>query len=275
MKLIDAIKNVVRPVATSSSDFSAPCEAINESLGLQSPFYYPDELDERLKAYPIFNWTCTDQSVGLDALWLDGEPVGATYRSSRRGAYQVEWLSQDIADRVRTVIASYADDAKQVKLVDPEEDIGETFHVDFVGQTFQERGFYQGRPVRALVWYDNAYHTPVETRSADRPYFERTPYNSDLYGKVLVQDGGEQRLILITEYELPFNVTKFEVGSRIEVTQGIHKGKAGVVLERTKPNRWTESFYWLVEFDDRKPDAAEYEGRHHFYEDEMKIEGTV
>jgi len=107
MKLIDAIRRVERPEAAAPWDFSAPIPEMCSDLSINEIHSYPEELLSRLKEYPIFNWLCTDEMVGLSALYLDGEPVGACYRSGRKMGYIFKWISGDTANKTRDVLLSY------------------------------------------------------------------------------------------------------------------------------------------------------------------------
>lgn len=257
MKLIDAIRNVIRPVPTHAWEFSPPDEAITESLGISGTMYFfPDELRERLKAYPIFNWQCTDEHVGLDALYLDGEPVGCTYRSARKNPYEVEWLSVEIAAKVRQVILSYAAKEHQPALVDPEQDIGEDFRVHFVGQPLTKDAFFEGRPVTIVGGYD------IMSRDAPK-------YGDPNYNKFIVLDQGEERTVAPGDLHFAFNVKPLAVGTRVIVATDIHKGKTGTIIEHD-PNA---GHCWLVQFDNRAPDAKEFEGKHWHWPFELQIIG--
>lgn len=107
MKLFDAILRVKRPEEPALWDFTAPIPEICRELSIDEIHNYPEDLLTRLKEYPIFNWLCTDEHVGLSALYLDGEPVGACYRSGRKMGYVFKWLSYDAANRTRDVLLSY------------------------------------------------------------------------------------------------------------------------------------------------------------------------
>ena len=107
MNLIEAIKRVERPEAKSSWSFSAPIERLCSDLSLQEMWDYDDELNRRLKAYPLFDWLCTDEMVGLYAIYLDGEPMGCYYRSGRKMGYEFYWLSPETADAVRQTLLQY------------------------------------------------------------------------------------------------------------------------------------------------------------------------
>lgn len=206
MKLIDAIRNVVRPENPDKWDFMVCGDEINRDLNIDGMYFYPEELSARFKAYPIYQWICTDTYVGLMALYLDNEPVGCTYQSSRKGGMEVEWISREIANTVRTVVCSYMENTDTASILDPDQDIGDDFNVQFTGQALTDDGFYEGRPVKVLVQYDSIRTTPPGSRRKGHSYLENAPYGHKNYGCVKIQDGDEQRVIPITEFKMAFNV---------------------------------------------------------------------
>lgn len=107
MKLIDAIKQVKRPESRGAWDNAVEIEEVCTELALREIWNAPNELYDRFKQYPLFNWLCTDEMVGLYALYLDGEPVGAYYRPGRKMSYNFMWLSQEAASTVRACLVSY------------------------------------------------------------------------------------------------------------------------------------------------------------------------
>jgi hypothetical protein len=207
MKLIDAIRNVTRPAAPDPWRHSAPLEEICEALGIQYDWNEPEELQSRLQSYPIFNWLCTDTHVGLNAIYLDGEPVGASMQTARKSSANVEWISAEDARRVRDAIMSYREE-KLFDLIKPDTEIGDDASVAYVGQALTSEGFYQGRPVKALVWYDglSSRSTEEKYRQPGRAYFEAVPYADEKSNCVLVQDGDEQRIIPVEEFRIALNV---------------------------------------------------------------------
>ena len=207
MKLIDAIRNVTRPAKPDAWRHSAPLEEICEALGIQYDWNEPEELQSRLQSYPIFNWLCTDTHVGLNAIYLDGEPVGSSMQVARKNSTNVQWISAEAARRVRDAILSYREE-QVFDLILPDEEIGDDAGVAYVGQALTDEATYQGRPVKALVWYDGlaSRSTPEEYRREGRPYFEAVPYKDEKSNCVLIQDGDEQRIIPVEEFRIALNV---------------------------------------------------------------------
>lgn len=209
MKLIDALRNVNRPADDRycTVDFSEICTEIGISASVS--WNTPDELDQRFKSYPLATWCCTDTHVGYHAIWMDGEPVGYSFQSARKSDTSFRWISQEVVDRMRAVIMSYNEPENTSQFLDPNEDISEFYTVSYVSQLLTDEGFYEGRSVKALVRYDGltTWSTPAKYRSPDRAYTVAVPYEDPKHNCVLVQDGDEQRIIPISEFKIPINVT--------------------------------------------------------------------
>lgn len=184
MKLLEAIMFVRRPEEERTWDNPAPIQEMAEALGIQNPFYDSGTvLDERFKAYPIFNWRCTDEHVGLDALYLDGEPIGCIYRSARKASYEFQWISPEVIEKARSVILESIEWEKP-KILDPMEEIGDTGTVRYAGEALTNKGLYNGKQVVAVQWID-------ERMGTDR---------------VKVTDFNETWVIPVNQFEIPFNV---------------------------------------------------------------------
>lgn len=205
MKLIDAIKNVIRP-ETNRWQNSAPLDEICSSLGISRPWDESDELDEKLKSYPLFDWLCTDTHVGLYALYLGDKPVGCTMQTARKNSIEVRWLSNEAAEEVRTFILS-CDKHSNVALIDPEEEVGVPNGVSYTSQLLTDDGFYQGRPVKVLVRYDRVgITTDPKYRRPGHSYCVAVGWDASEGNHLLVQDGDEQRLIPVKDFEIPLKV---------------------------------------------------------------------
>ena len=124
MKIIDAVRNVKRPDPRYIWEFSAPIDALCEDFELDYIFDSHDKIDASLKAYPIFKWLCTDEMVGLDALYFNDAPVAAIFRECRKCHYEIMWLTPETASAVRDFLVSFLE-PKEARLLDPLQEIDE------------------------------------------------------------------------------------------------------------------------------------------------------
>lgn len=116
MKLLTLLQNVERPPATSPWDFEPPVSELCSVLGVNEPWDEDNTLTERLQAYPIYTWMCTDEMVGLHALYFDDQPVASIYRSGRKCHYEIEWVSKDAAKAVRDFMMTF-DELDHINLI--------------------------------------------------------------------------------------------------------------------------------------------------------------
>lgn len=59
-----------------------------------------EKFDARFKKYPVYTWVCTDTSVGIYAITLDGVLVAYTTQNARKNPVNVYYFSKLIQDLV-------------------------------------------------------------------------------------------------------------------------------------------------------------------------------
>lgn len=109
---------------------------------------------DRLKAYWIGNWYCTDSYVGYRMYFFDGEPVAISSQLGRKSDEEFEWFSEELALKVRDYLISLMI-KKEVQLnfdiCDPNEEIGDGYKIQFNSQILNpEHACYNGEPVKIL-----------------------------------------------------------------------------------------------------------------------------
>jgi hypothetical protein len=62
------------------------------------------QFNARFGVKPVRQWTCTDTTVGLYAMFLDGEFVGFANQYYRKSGMTFGWLSIEIAQKIRELI---------------------------------------------------------------------------------------------------------------------------------------------------------------------------
>jgi len=99
MKLIDIANKI---------DKSERNESYVNTDQFSSEFNY--EFDwvkqDRLKAYWIGNWYCTDSYVGYRMYFLDDEPVAFSIQKGRKWSEKFNWISKELALKVREYLIS-------------------------------------------------------------------------------------------------------------------------------------------------------------------------
>ena len=97
--------------------------------------YYDYNDQDKLKAYWIGSWCCTDTYVGYKMYFLNDEPVCVSVQSARKSDEEFSWFSKDAALKVRDFILSLVEEEQLDDFLDiidiNEEDIGEGYKISF------------------------------------------------------------------------------------------------------------------------------------------------
>lgn len=158
MKLIDALKNVVR-----SSDnqahldydfFRGEC-----SISYDYDFLY-DKIEEGLKAFWVYKWLSTDTWVGMSALYLNDELVGYTKKSARKSSFDIHFVDEESYNKVRDFLISCSEkDKPKCISYELEKEIGDFYSVYYVEQLLTDTGVYGGKPCVVVKKHKNDYRT--------------------------------------------------------------------------------------------------------------------
>ncbi len=99
-------------------------------------YNYPDQ--HKLTSYFIGNWYCTDTFVGYKVYFFENEPVAVSYQGGRKMNEEIEWLSKESYKKVRDYVLTFLEEEEEpsIKLADMEEEIGETYKIEYHGQLF-------------------------------------------------------------------------------------------------------------------------------------------
>lgn len=167
MKFIDMLKNV-RKDDTNKHYLKAYslCSVVD-----LSPSSYID-LDEqdRLQAFWLKTWMCTDTMVGVAAIFLDGELVGCTNQTARKNDYEIFFINRECAIKIRDYMLTLFDDTDPefqyptltVEELETEYDaVG--YHVCFPSDVCDDTGIdvQTGEKVR-IIYSCIDYNKPVE-----------------------------------------------------------------------------------------------------------------
>lgn len=165
MKLIDAINNVDRSISNS---FDASYEEFCQELNIHD-FGWNDEFGKRVIGYYLIKWICTDTWVGSCVYYFDGKPVAVSSQSARKSSTNYLFVSEEAANRVRDFILSLQrQDALDVSLIDPNEEIEDTYDVHFSGQLLTKDGFVNGEPCKVInTFRENYTSQKVEVQFRD------------------------------------------------------------------------------------------------------------
>jgi len=184
MKLIDIANRIDKSPKNESQ-----VDTMEFSSELNYEFDYVNQ--DRLKAYWIANWYCTDSYVGYRMYFLDDEPVAVSLQPGRKSNETFEWFSKEMALRVRDYLISLMSDDNElnIKLCDINDDIGDSFKISFNGEILNpERAIYNDESIGILEEIKDANNWGIGTK---------------LRIKLL---SGEEKVVDIKEIDFQFNL---------------------------------------------------------------------
>lgn len=185
MKLIDALKNVDR---SPQNKAWVDLDILTSAIHIEGFYDMPREFEERVQSYWLIKWLCTDTWVGLQAIYFDGELIGATWQASRKGDQTIKFTCADCARKLRDYILGAA---IEFPLIDPSEEIDNTYGVEYGSQLLVDTGLYNNQPVRIVrESIVRNYNTPVEE-----------------WSKIVVRNAqNEEFKIDLVDFEIPLHV---------------------------------------------------------------------
>lgn len=119
---------------------------------------------EQVKGYYIQKWLCTDTWVGLIAYFWNGEPLAVSWQSARKSTENFSFVSLDVAGRLKDFIRELTEtNDPDPTLADLDEDLGETYTVNWAGELLVSEGFHGGEKVKIFPVGNTDYSKPSAT----------------------------------------------------------------------------------------------------------------
>jgi hypothetical protein len=152
IRLVDKSKN--NTTAGDIEDFAREL--------IDSPSYgYSQEFSDRIKGYWIQKWLCTDSWVGLTAWFWDDEPLATSWQPARKSTEVFQFVNKDIADRLRVYIKEIlGTHDPEPDFVNLEEDLGESYTVNWASELLVDEAFYEGQKVKIIGSRRSDYSRP-------------------------------------------------------------------------------------------------------------------
>jgi hypothetical protein len=141
--------------------------------------------DTRLKSYFIKVHHCTDSFVGIKAYFLDGEFVAVSNQNGRKWPEEFEFVSTEIAEKVKNYLVSLLDPEEYAIHVDIisclDEDIPNTYKIEYNTQILHKKALYNGE-------YVDIIKTNFESEGIHSPnYFHSVEIKTSNNEKLLVK----------------------------------------------------------------------------------------
>lgn len=153
MKLKDIINKLDKTDKNACFNCVWDLEHFIYELGLSCSCVEQDRENQRLKSYWVANHYCTDTYVGIRAYFLDDEFVCLSTQMGRKCDEDIEWFSISAQKKVREYILSLEvkeDFTPDEALLNMEEDLGEGYPINYVGQLLTKEVLYKGVMVEVV-----------------------------------------------------------------------------------------------------------------------------
>ena len=145
MKLSDIVDNLDR---SKANEQYVDLEDLVTELNLTCYGVCQASENPRLTSYWIANHYCTDTYVGLRAYFLDDLLVAVSAQAGRKSDENFEWVSLGSARAVQAYILSLeAEEVLSVTIANFDEEMGDGYPVEYVGQLLTNKVLYKGELV--------------------------------------------------------------------------------------------------------------------------------
>lgn len=186
MKLIDIANRIDK-----SKSNEAYIDTSNFNDEFQCDFDYIDESRmDKLKAYWIGSWYCTDSCVGYRMYFLNDKPVAFSAQIGRKYNEEFEWFSKELALEVRNYLISLIPiEGFHFSICDINKEVGDTYKIDFNDNLLTEnknRTILNGKPIEIL-----------------ERIRETHDYGMDTLLRIKLQNG-EEKIVDIREIDFKF-----------------------------------------------------------------------
>jgi len=149
---------------SSNNETDGDLESFAQELFASPPYGWSPVFGDRVKGYYIKKWLCTDTWVGLVAYFWNGEPLAVSYQSARKSSEKFQFVSVDVANRLKSFILELTEsNDPEPTLADLDEELGETYTVNWASELLVSEAFYEGEKVKIFPVYHTDYSQPSAT----------------------------------------------------------------------------------------------------------------
>lgn len=152
IKILDIV-NRVNKTKEFQSDVDVATFA-HDALFLSNLDSYKDYGD-RLTSYYVIHWICTDTGVGVRIFFLDDEPVAIGVKTARRDDEDIEFLSKESYEKVKTYLLSLIE--LNPSIMKEDDVIQEYYSLEYSSQLLKfhlENAYYDGEKVKIIKCLD-------------------------------------------------------------------------------------------------------------------------
>lgn len=115
---------------------------------------------DRITAYWVGNWYCTDSYVGYRMYFFDDELMAFSTQLGRKCDEDFHWISEEMAEKVREYLLTLLvkeEDEISVNICDFNQEVGDGYRIDFNRQVLPgSRPTLNGEPVEIVKYLKNS-----------------------------------------------------------------------------------------------------------------------
>lgn len=165
MKLIDALNNVDK---THNNKNYIDYPEIAKEFGFDGWCINYQKADERMSAYHLIKWLCSDTWVGTLVYYLDGNLVAYSTQSARKSSKLFYFVSNEAAEKTREFLLSVIpeDEIDKPDIDDNlDREIADGYTVEYANQFIQRENLIH-EPTGKVVDFisDNSDHKNIVIR---------------------------------------------------------------------------------------------------------------
>lgn len=146
------LKQIIEKIDKSrkNEDCVDLCDIAYSEFGLDIDYVE----QERLKAYWVQRWYCTDSYVGLRLYFLDDKPVAFSMQGGRKCDEYFYWIDEECAIEVKKYCMEFLikkQDNNYYSICNLEEDIGDFYKLDYACSILDtDKIYYNGKHVEFI-----------------------------------------------------------------------------------------------------------------------------
>lgn len=184
MKFIEILQNVDKSEENTEAAYSNVFDWLQQYLGLDYGSLDADKLqnDNKLRAYWLSHWRCTDTKVGKVVIYFEGKPAAVLDKTARKSPAEVQFLSLELKKSIRVYL---------IELIfheEPEEELQDIISEDQLNDTISP--MYKINYVSQVQWHKEALLDGTKMVEVLHPSQQDHSYNN--FYQILVRYSGQE-----------------------------------------------------------------------------------
>lgn len=142
MKLLEMMLLVDK---SEDNKASAAYEGFCNFFNIECDWQQYDAFENRVQAFYLRKWYCTDTWVGTVVYLLDNEVVAVSNQEGRKCPMVFEFVNKPSAIKLKTFLLSLVPE-EEVAVINPDKEVAEFYTVYYCNQLLSKEGLVDGQP---------------------------------------------------------------------------------------------------------------------------------